>query len=176
PVVVGFGATAIGDQAGRTPDDLAIEALGKALESAGLTLSEVEGLYLVPEGYTRASAPLRTQRLATRLGLATRACVEVEGGGTSSMLAFKAACQDVALGHVDVAAVVGAQCERRLFRDGMDAGDLDRVFLINSMYGAWLAPYGVVAALPSYALAGQRYMYEHDLSPVEVAEVAVRLR
>jgi acetyl-CoA acetyltransferase len=44
------------------------------------------------------------------------------------------------------------------------------------MYGAWLAPYGVVAALPSYALAAQRYMHEHDLSPAEVAEVAVRLR
>jgi len=176
PVVAGFGATAIGNLPGRTPTDLGVEALDAALESAGIAISEVDGLYLVPEGYTRASAPLRTQRMAELLGLPTHACVEVEGGGTSSMLAFKAACQDVALGHVNVAAVVGAQCERRLFRDGMDAGDLDRVMLINSMYGAWLAPYGVVATLPSYALAGQRYMHEHDLSPAEVAEVAVRLR
>lgn len=176
PVVVGCGATAIGDLSGRTPTDLGIDALDAALENAGIAVGEVEGLYLVPEGYTRASAPLRTQRLAERLGLPTRACVEVESGGTSSMLALKAACQDVALGHLDVAVVVGAQCERRLFRSGMDAGDLDRVFLISSMYGAWLAPYGVVAALPSYALAGQRYMHEHDLPPEEIAEVAVRLR
>src|SRR3954452_2998677 len=176
PVVAGFGASPIGNLPGRTPTDLGIEALDSALESAGLAIGDVEGLYLVPEGYTRASAPLRTQRMAELLGLPTRACVEVEGGGTSSMLAFKAACQDVALGHLDVAVVIGAQCERRLFRDGMDAGDLDRVFLINSMYGAWLAPYGVVAALPSYALAAQRYMHEHDLAPEEVADVAVRLR
>jgi acetyl-CoA acetyltransferase len=114
--------------------------------------------------------------MAERLGLATRACVEVENGGASALLAFKAACQDVALGHLDVAVVIGAQAERRLYREGMDAGDLDRVLLMNAMYGPWLAPYGVVAALPCYALAAQRYMHDHGLAPEAIAELPVRLR
>ena len=176
PVVVGFGAQAVGDHSGRSPTDLGFEALAEALSRAGLAVGDVQGVYLVPEGYTRSQPPIRPQRVAERLGLRTRACVEVENGGTSALLAFKAACQDVALGHVEVAAVVAAQSERRLYRDGMDAGDLDRVHLMNAMYGPWLAPYGVLAALPCYALAAQRYMHDHDLSPEAIAELPVRLR
>jgi acetyl-CoA acetyltransferase len=92
------------------------------------------------------------------------------------MLALKAACQDVALGHLDVAAVIGAQAERHLFEGGMDSGDLDRVNLLNAMQGPYLAPYGVIAAVPLYALCAQRYMHEHGIAPEAIAELAVRLR
>jgi len=176
PVVVGFGATAIGRHPERTPNDLGLDALEEGLGRAGLAGAEVEGVYLDPQGYTRAQPPIRPQRIAERLGIATRALVEVECGGTSALLAFKAACQDVALGHLEVAAVIGAQCERRAFTAGMDAGDLDRIFLMNAMYGPWLGPYGVVAALPLYALCAQRYMHQHGASPEAVAELPVRLR
>jgi acetyl-CoA acyltransferase len=176
PVVVSFGATPIGRHPMRSPTDLGLEALDEALERAALGAREIEGVYLVPEGYTRGQPPIRPQRVAERLGVATRACAEVENGGASAMLAFKAACQDVALGHVQIAAVVGAQAERRMIRDGMDAGDIDRMLVLNAMYGQWLAPYGVIAAMPCYALAAQRYMHDHDLSTAEIAEVAVRLR
>jgi acetyl-CoA C-acetyltransferase len=176
PLVVGFGATPIGDHADRTPIDLGLEALDAALEGAGLAAADLDALYLVPEGYTRTQPPIRPQQVAERLGLATAALAEIELGGTSALLAFKAACQEVALGRVGLAAVVGAQCERRLFRDGMDPGDLDRILLLNSMYGPWFAPYGLLAALPCYALAAQRYVHEHDLAPEDVAEVSVRLR
>ena len=175
-MVVGFGAPPVGRHAGTSPTDLVLEALHEVLESTGLVPSDVDGLYSVPEGYTRTQPPIRPQRLAERLGIETRALVEVENGGTSSLLAFKAACEDVALGHAEVAAVIGAQVESRLFRDGMDAGDFDRVLQLNAMYGSYLGPYGVVAALPCYALAAQRYMHDHDISPEEVAELPVLLR
>jgi acetyl-CoA C-acetyltransferase len=58
----------------------------------------------------------------------------------------------------------------------MDPGDVDRIFLLNAMYGSWLGPYGVIAALPLYALCAQRYMHEHGISAEEVAELPVRLR
>jgi acetyl-CoA C-acetyltransferase len=176
PVVAGFGATTIGRHPDRTPDDLGLAALDEALERTGLALADVQGLYLDPQGYARAQPPIRPQRIAERLGIGTRALVEVECGGCSALLAFKAACQDVALGHLEVAAVIGAQCESRPFAEGMDAGDLDRVFQLNAMYAPWLAPYGVLAALPLYALCAQRYVHEHDVSPEAVAELPVRLR
>lgn len=175
-VIAGFGATAIGRHAVRSPIDLGLEALQEALDRTGLADSDLEGVFLVPEGYARAQPPIRTQRVAEQLGLATRSLVEVENGGCSSMLAFKAACQEIATGHLQVAAVIGAQAERDLFAAGMDAGDLDRVLLMNAMYGSYLGPYGVVAALPCYALAAQRYMHDHDLEPEAIAEVPVRLR
>jgi acetyl-CoA acetyltransferase len=175
-VIVGFGSTTIGDHSGRTPIGLALEALEQALASAGLREADVEGLFSVPEGYTWAQPPIRMQRIAERLGISTRSLVEVENGGCSSILAFKAACQDIATGHLDVAAVVAAEAERSHIAGGIDAGDLDRLLQLNAMYGPYLAPYGVLAALPCYALAGQRYMHQHSLSPEEVAELPVRLR
>jgi acetyl-CoA acetyltransferase len=176
PVVVSFGATKIGRHSGRTPDDLGLEALHQALERIGMHATELDALYMDPQGYARAQAPLRPQRIAERLGIATRALVEVECGGASAMLAFKAACQDVALGHAELAAVVGAQCERRALREGLDAAALDRILLLSSMYGPWLGPYGVIAALPLYALCAQRYMHEHSVAPEAIAELPVRLR
>jgi acetyl-CoA acetyltransferase len=72
--------------------------------------------------------------------------------------------------------VVGAQAERQLFAGGADEGDADRARLIAEMFGPYLAPYGVMTAVPCYALSAQRYMHEHDISPAEVAELPVRLR
>ncbi len=175
-VVVGFGATTVGRHPDRSTTELGFDALDEALADAGVEAREVEGVYLVPEGYTRAQAPLRPQRVAERLGIETHACVEVENGGTSALLAFKAACQDIALGHLDLAVVIGAQAERAAIGPDADAADLDHVFLVNSMYGPMLAPYGVVAALPCYALAAQRYMHDHGIEPERIASLCVRLR
>jgi acetyl-CoA C-acetyltransferase len=175
-VVASWGSTVIGRHGGRTPAELGFEALDQALARIELAAAELEGLFLVPHGYGRAQAPLRPQRVAEELGLSTRALVEVECGGASSLLAFKAACQDVVTGQLEVAAVIGAQAERRMYEVGMDEGDFDRVYLIASMLGSYVAPYGVLAAVPCYALSAQRYMHEQGVSAEQVAELPVRLR
>jgi acetyl-CoA acetyltransferase len=72
--------------------------------------------------------------------------------------------------------VIGAQAERDLFASGMDEGDVDRITLLASMIGPYVAPYGVFTAVPCYALSAQRYMYEQGIEPEAVAELAVRLR
>jgi acetyl-CoA acetyltransferase len=90
-VVVGFGATAIGRHPGRTADELGLQALDEALGCAGLAAGGIDGIYRDPQGYTRAQPPIRPQRIAERLGISTRALVEVECGGTSALLSFKAA-------------------------------------------------------------------------------------
>ncbi len=174
--IVSWGSTTVGRHPGRTPAELGFEALERALARIELPAAELEGLFLVPQGYARAQAPLRPQRVAEELGLSTAALVEVECGGASSLLAFKAACQDVASGQIEVAAVIGAQVERRIYETGMDEGDLDRVYLIASMLGSYVAPYGVLTAVPCYALSAQRYMYEHGVSAEQVAELPVCLR
>lgn len=176
PVVVAFGAPPVGSYDQCAPDDLAEVALLQALDQVAVSAADLEGMYLVAAGYSRAVPPIRPQRLAERLGVEARALVEIECGGASALLAFKAACQDVALGHVEMAAVVGAQAERHLLRAGIDAGDVDRVHLLNAMFGPYLAPLGVLAAVPLYALAAQRYLRVHAIDPADVAELAVRLR
>ena len=176
PAIVSWASTAIGKHPDRTPSELGLEALHDALTRIDLSPRVLEAIFLVPHGYARAQAPIRPQRVAEELGVPMRVLVEVECGGASAMLAFKAACQEVAAGHVELAAVIGAQAERSLFSAGLDEGDVDRVRLIAEMFGPYLAPYGVMTAVPCYALSAQRYMYEHDISPEQIAELPVRLR
>lgn len=176
PVVASWGSTSIGKHPDRTPSDLGLEALDRALARIGLLPRDLDALFLVPHGYARAQAPIRPQRVAEELGVPLRGLVEVECGGASAMLAFKWACQEVATGHADVAAVIGAQAERGLFGADLDEGDLDRVRLMAQMLGPYIAPYGVMTAVPCYALSAQRYMHEHDVAPEQVAELPVRLR
>lgn len=175
-VVVGFGAAPIGKHPETSPTDLGLAALDDALAATALTPHELDGVFTVPEGYSRSQPPIRSQRIAERLGIRGRSFVEVECGGASALLALKAACQEIELGRLEVAAVLGAQAERTLFDGGLDAGDLDRVLQVNAMYGPYLAPLGVVAALPCYALAAQRYMHDHGIEAESIAGLAVRLR
>jgi acetyl-CoA C-acetyltransferase len=174
--IVAWGSTNIGRHPGRAPAELGFESLDRALASIELDAGELDGLFIVPQGYARAQAPLRPQRVAEELGLSTRALVEVECGGASSLLAFKAACQEIATGQIEVAAVIGAQVERRMYELGMDEGDIDHVYLIASMLGSYVAPYGVLTAVACYALSAQRYMHEYGISAEEIAELPVRLR
>jgi acetyl-CoA C-acetyltransferase len=174
--IVSWSSTSIGRHPGRTPSELGLEALHTALERIALKAVELEGLFLVPHGYARAQAPLRPQRVAEELGLSTRALVEIECGGASALLAFKAACQEIASGQIEVAAVIGSQVERGLYEEGMDEGDVDRVYLLSSMLGPYVAPYGVLTAVPCYALSAQRYMHEYGVAPELIAELPVRLR
>jgi acetyl-CoA acetyltransferase len=176
PAIASWGSTAIGKHPGRTPSDLGLEALDRALERIGVLPRELEALFLVPHGYARAQAPIRPQRVAEELGVPLRSLVEIECGGASAMLAFKTACQEVTSGHVEVAAVIGAQAERQLFSGDADEGDMDRARLMAEMFGPYIAPYGVMTAVPCYALSAQRYMHEHDIAPAQVAELPVRLR
>jgi acetyl-CoA C-acetyltransferase len=176
PAIVATGSTSIGHHRDRTPAELGFDALELALRRVDLDLREIDGLFLVPHGYARAQAPIRPQRVAEELGIPVHALVEVECGGASAMLAFKAACQEIVTGQIEVAAVIGAQAERNLFKEGIDEGDLDRLRLLSSMLGPYVAPYGVLAAVPCYALCAQRYMHEHSVEPEQVAELPVRLR
>ncbi|HWH44457.1 MAG TPA: thiolase family protein [Thermoleophilaceae bacterium] len=175
-VVVGFGAPPVGRYPGSSPTDLALDALADALATGSLRPADLEGVFTVPEGYARTQPPIRPQRIAERLGIPTRSLAEVECGGASALLALKAACQEIELGRLEVAAVLAAQVERTLLDDGADAGALDRIVELNAMYGPYLAPLGVVAALPCYALAAQRYMYDHGLESEVIAELPVLLR
>lgn len=176
PAIASWGSTTIGRHPGRTPSDLGLEALDSALARVGMLPRELEALFLVPHGYARAQAPIRPQRVAEELGVPLRSLVEIECGGASAMLAFKTACQEIATGHVEVAAVIGAQAERQLFRGDPDESDLDRARLMAEMFGPYIAPYGVMTAVPCYALSAQRYMHDHGIAPAQVAELPVRLR
>src|SRR5207244_13005086 len=80
PVVAGFGAPPVGRHPGRSPTDLALDALDEALERSGMDHSAVEGVYSVPEGYARAQAPIHPHRVAQRRAHRLRPLARVASG------------------------------------------------------------------------------------------------
>lgn len=172
PGIAGAGSTAITKEVGAHPFDMVSDALNGALDQARLRLRDVDAVLLCRESIAQAAVPVHAQRLAHHLGISTRALAEFENGGLSGALALRHAMNEVASGSVDVAAVVGVQAEVR----GRSTDGFNQAAFLNSMYGPYLAPYGVVSAVPMYALVTQRYMHEHGLGPADIAPVAVTLR
>lgn len=176
PVVAGWGQTEIGRHPGKTPDELALEALYAALEMAKLRPQDLEGVVTAPQGYMRAQPRLRPQRIAQELGVQVRSLAEIEGGGASALMAFKLACMEIALGNLNVMAVIGSQAERAIFGERITPSDADRTSHLNAMFGPQLGLYGLLMPLPLHALAAQRYIHEHGVDRRDAAELPVRLR
>jgi len=170
--VVAYTSSEVGRLAPRAPIELEVDTVASLLDTAGVSTGEIDGWVTVPHGYLHAGAPIRGQRLAERLGISTRLLLEVDIGGGSSLYALHVALSAVEDGDADAVVISAAQLERG------QAGPpyLDRLALLASMYGDFLAPYGVVQAVPIYALSAQRYMHRHDLSDEDVSWVTVRLR
>lgn len=172
-VVVATGSVPCGKHPGRLALELEIDCIKQACAGAGIRPKDIEALVLVPPGYRTGFSPIRAQRVMERLGCRPKAALEVDIGGMSALAALHIAVMEIEAGRVEVAAVAGAQAERS---ELIDASEMDRLVFLNSMFGPWLGPFGVVGALPFYAMSAQRYIHEHDLSPEEVAEVVVLLR
>lgn len=172
-LVVSTASVPCGKHPDRLATDLEAECIEAACEGAAIRAREIEGLFLVPPGYRVGYAPIRAQRVAERLGCSPRAAIEVDIGGMSALAALHLAVSEIEQGRLEVAVVAGAQAERST---PFEANELDRLLMMNAMFGAWLGPFGAGAALPFYALAAQRYMHEHGLGAREVAEVVVVLR
>lgn len=171
--VVATSSVPCGKYPGATSIDLECDRIADACEQAGIRPRDLDGLVLVPPGYRVGYAPIRAQRVAERLGCWPRVAIEVDIGGMSALVALHLAVSEIELGRTDVVCVAGAQAERT---KKFEATEVDRLVFLNSMFAPWLAPYGVGTALPCYALAAQRYMHEHDLSPEDVARVVTVLR
>jgi benzoylsuccinyl-CoA thiolase BbsB subunit len=107
---------------------------------------------------------LAAQRIARETGLTGIEAVNVENACSSSASAFRLAYLAIAAGAVDYAVVVGAEQLTRLAGGPLDLGDED-VEAANGL---------TMPAL--YAMRAQRYMHEFDLSPRDLAQIAVKAR
>jgi acetyl-CoA C-acetyltransferase len=175
--VAGIGLLPMGKHEGAHPTELALDAIALALLDAELEVTEVDGLFTCPHGFLRDRERFLTQRMAQRLDLAPKAIVEMDAGGTTSGLNFHAAVQAVEAGHVRCALVYASEVELR--PEGIMAEIHRKRHLVlegNALYGQGDGAYGLLAVVPLYAMAMQRYMHEHRVSPEGAARVAVVLR
>ena len=168
--IVGIGESRLGRVPGTTAQELQREAAEVALEDAGLSFAEVDGLLTTPVRTEAWAMPCGM--VAQDFGLRPRYIATLDVAGASGCAMVMHAAMAVATGQASVVLCVAGQPS--LSHRGRDA-------TVQGLAGAgWAhaeleAPYGpLVPTL--YALVAQRHMAEYGTTPEQLAEVAVAMR
>ncbi|HEX3785555.1 MAG TPA: lipid-transfer protein [Pseudonocardiaceae bacterium] len=163
--IVGIGQTEFSKNSGRSELQLAAEAVRAALQDAGLTPADVDGLV------TMTVDPNDEYALMRGVGIELvrwTSRTPFGGGGSSALIEHAAAA--VAAGAADVVVVYRAFNERSGARFGQPSGS-------TAIPGLNLhLPYGLDTPAKMYALWFQRYMYQFGLTNEDFGRYTVVAR
>jgi acetyl-CoA acetyltransferase len=160
--VVGVGEDGIGLAVpGSTPLDLVARAARRALDDAGLAMSDVDGLFTASAYYQ-----LPGLNVGEYLGIRPRYGDSTAVGGSSFVAHVGHAAAAIAAGLCDVALVVYGSTQRS------DAGRL----VSQSEGSPHERPYRPRYPVTMYALAAARHMHEYGTTREQLAAVAVAAR
>ena len=160
--VVGVAESDLGQVApGLTPLDLIGQATARALEDAGLTKADVDGLFTASSYH--ALAALDT---AEYLGIHPRYADGTNVGGSSFVSHLLHAASAIDAGLCEVALITYGSTQRS------DGGKL----VTPSAPFPYEAPYKPRYPISMYALATARHMHEYGTTRTQLAEVAVAAR
>lgn len=165
--VTGVGTLSLGTY-DRPERELATEVLREAVADAGVTLADVDGLYMPkPRPWTKQK--FFSTSLIGYLGLDVAQNSEIYTGGTSAGKAFQSAVTDVRAGRVETAVVLGVE------RDSVIETDDYFEYILHIFDREFGAPAG--PSVPGvYAQSLQRYLHEYDVAREDVASVVVKNR
>ncbi|MFF9898585.1 lipid-transfer protein [Streptomyces longispororuber] len=164
--IVGIGATEFSKDSGRSELTLAVEAVRAALADAGLTPADVDGLVT----FTMDTSPEITVAQAAGIGELSFFSRVHYGGGAACATVQQAALA-VAGGVADVVVCYRAFNERSGRRFG--AGVTHREPSAEGVALGWVLPFGLLTPASWVAMAAQRYLHVHGLTPEAFGHVAV---
>lgn len=162
--IVGVAESDLG-VTGKTRYQLQAQAILAALEEAGLSLSDVDGLA------TNGLARFSVSSMAEYLGIYPTWTDSTFAGGSS---------YEIFIGHA-VEAIKAGQCEVAVISYGSDqrsasSRKMGGVRESGDPEAQFEAPYGPLSPLSMYAMAAQRHMHEFGTTAAQLAEVAVAAR
>jgi len=159
--IVGIGETKYWKAGGadRTEFELACQAIRRAVEDAGLSLADIDGLSVYSGERSEPTDVAQT------LGLGALRYVSLyPGGGNSACAIVHHAAQAVASGSADVVVCYRSICQGQFGRFGQArVGSGTARGPVGSTVGgrqAFAMPVGLMSAAQSYALEARRHMYE----------------
>ena len=160
--VVGVAESDLGQVApGLTPLDLIGQATARALDDAGLTKADVDGLFTASSYHALAALDV-----GEYLGIRPRYADGTNVGGSSFVSHVLHAATAIEAGRCDVALIVYGSTQRS------DGGRL----VTPSLPFPYEAPYKPRYPVSMYALATSRHMYQYGTTRAQLAEVAVAAR
>lgn len=161
--IVGIGESECGHQLDKTALQLHLQAARAALDDAGLTKRDVDGLFSCGEDWTHAL------QLSEYLGLRPAHVDSTQVGGASWEIFVAHAVAALQTGQCTVALLVHGSSARSDLLHRRRAGDPFRVPRgpegFESAYGLTL--------VGKYALAARRHMHEYGTTSRQLASVAV---
>jgi acetyl-CoA acetyltransferase len=109
--IIGGAVTKFGKHMDRNMKSLVAEAVGGALEDAGITKEQLEGAWVgnAAQGLNDGQECIRGQVVLRAMGIGGIPVVNVENACASSATALNGAWAMVALGEIDVALVIGME-------------------------------------------------------------------
>ena len=174
--IVGYAQTPVKKFINATFIELASRVSIEAIRSSGLPKNEVQGLLVTQEGFGNfINAQLFAPRLANHLRLETKVLGTFECGGMSAAVAVKMAATEIMTGRLDTCLVIGVELKPELLGDPV----FDYTSLVDrsaGTYGPIEALSNVHGPLPFYAMSQQRWMFDHQIHPRDIAHLPVLLR
>jgi acetyl-CoA acetyltransferase len=160
--IVGASTFGLGATPGWTSMELATEASKIALADAGISLADVDGLFIcTPDDF------LAGLTFAEALGLRPKFTDNNRTGGSAFMSHVITAALMLDAGLIDTALIAHGSNQRS------GAGGK----LVSAARSSnWEAPYSPLFPVSSYALAAARHMHEFGTTSEHLAEVAVAAR
>jgi acetyl-CoA acetyltransferase len=162
--IVGIGQTEFSKESGRTELRLACEAVGAALDDAGLSPAEVDGLVTFSMDTSEELEVARNVGLGS-LSLFSRIPY---GGGAAGGTVLQAAMA-VATGVADVVVCYRAFNERSGSRFGNFGGSITSM----PLWMSWYAPFGLMTPAAWVALYARRYMDTYGVTNEDFGRIAV---
>lgn len=173
-VITGIGMSQVGRRLGRTGLDLTLESCTQAIQDAGLTPADIDGVASYPgDGSPVGGASVTQLQDVMRLDLSYFGGY---GEGPAQLTGFHHACLAVATGLARHVLVYRTVTEATAFAGGVDGLKLAQAVPGIDWLWQWTLPYGG-AAVPSWvALFATRYFHEHGATREDLAAIAMTFR
>lgn len=167
--IVGIGQTEFSKNSGRSELQLACEAVKAALDDAGLTPSDVDGMTTFTMD---ANDEIEVAR-AVGIGDLTFFS-RIPYGGGAAIGVLQQAVMAVATGVAETVVVYRAFNERsgRRYSVGISEG----IVTADLIHWSWYLPFGLLTPASWVAMYTQRYMHEYGCTSRDLAQVAVSAR
>ncbi len=166
--IAGIGATEFSKDSGRSELRLAVECVRAALDDAGLTPQDVDGLVTFTMDTNSEIAVARELRIP-ELKFFSR----INFGGGAAAATVQQAAMAVATGVADVVVAYRAFNERSGHRFGQVSSAAAQQVNTNGIDNAFHYPAGIATPAATVAMAARRYMHDYGATSEDFGRVAV---
>jgi acetyl-CoA acetyltransferase len=166
--IAGIGATEFSKDSGRSELKLAVEAAGAALDDAGLTAADVDGVVTFSMDSNAEIA------VARELGAGDLTFFSLIGyGGGAACATVHQAAMAIATGSASVVLCYRALNERSGRRFGQVSVGAVQAATSSGIDNGWHYPMGLATPAATVAMAARRYMHTYGATSADFGTVAV---